>query len=311
MKAHAHRVAGVLIGAPLFYKIIAGTCVLFAALFALIGWQGYTRITALETRNTVLEARIASTTELMLASIEEVQSVLGGELDGERARLADLQERLAGFQQEVGVISNNVSTLDKLTRTDEELLQKYSRVFFLNEHYVPSDVIEVPKEFKYSEQRSHTIHAQVYPHLESMLKAAAAEKQIQLYVFSGYRPFDEQKALNNQYTVTYGAGTANQFSADQGYSEHQLGTTVDLITTGMGGALSGFDRTPGYQWLLENAHRFGFILSYPKGNQHYVFEPWHWRFVGVQLATTLHDSGKNFYDMDQRDIDAYLVHLFE
>ncbi len=308
--SHPHAAVHALKRMPRTYVLMGGISLVFVVLLGLIFWQGYTRITALETKNTELEGRIASTTALMLASIEEVQGLFGSELDTERARLAALQERLSGFQQEVGVISNNVSTLDKLTRIDEELLQKYSRVFFLNEHYVPSDVVEIPKELRYSEQRSQTIHAQVYPHLEQMLKAAA-QNQIQLYVFSAYRPFDEQKALNNQYTVTYGAGTANQFSADQGYSEHQLGTAIDLISPGMNGSLNGFEKTPGYQWMLNNAHRYGFVLSYPKGNQYYVFEPWHWRFVGVQLATYLHDTGKNFYDMDQREIDKYLVNIFE
>jgi D-alanyl-D-alanine carboxypeptidase len=62
---------------------------------------------------------------------------------------------------------------------------------------------------------------------------------------------------------------------------------------------------------LANAYKYGFTLSYPKGNTSYVFEPWHWRFVGVKLATDLHNQGKNFYDLDQRSIDAYLVNFFD
>src|SRR3990167_1970818 len=113
------------------------------------------------------------------------------------------------------------------------------------------------------------------------------------------------------YTVVYGAGTANSFSADQGYSEHQIGTTLDFITTRLSGQLTGFDKTEGYQWLLNNAHNFGFILSYPKNNTYYVYEPWHWRFVGVKLATYLYDNKLNFYDMDQREIDTYLANTFD
>jgi D-alanyl-D-alanine carboxypeptidase len=139
----------------------------------------------------------------------------------------------------------------------------------------------------------------------------AASSSIKLYVFSGYRSFNEQSALKNDYTVTYGAGTANSFSADQGYSEHQLGTALDFITTGLGGQLDGFDGTAAYQWLINNAYRYGFVLSYPKNNPYYIYEPWHWRFVGVKLATTLHGLNENFYDMDQRTIDGYLVNLFD
>ena len=104
---------------------------------------------------------------------------------------------------------------------------------------------------------------------------------------------------------------ANQFSADQGYSEHQLGTAVDLITTGTDGVLAGFDKKPAYAWMTANAYRYGFILSYPPDNTYYIFEPWHWRFVGVKLATDLHNQGIYFYQMDQRTIDTYLADFFD
>jgi D-alanyl-D-alanine carboxypeptidase len=110
--------------------------------------------------------------------------------------------------------------------------------------------------------------------------------------------------------MTYGTG-ANKFSADQGYSEHQLGTAVDFTTEELGADFSDFEDTDAYQWLLANAHRYGFILSYPKGNKYYIFEPWHWRFVGIRLAEELHATGKYFYDMDQRFIDNYLISIFD
>ena len=112
--------------------------------------------------------------------------------------------------------------------------------------------------------------------------------------------------------MVYGAGTANQFSADQGYSEHQLGTAVDLITTGQGGMLDqAFAKTDAYGWLTENAYKYGFILSYPSGNSYYLYEPWHWRYVGVELATDLHEKSGYFYDLDQRATDTYLISIFD
>jgi LAS superfamily LD-carboxypeptidase LdcB len=62
---------------------------------------------------------------------------------------------------------------------------------------------------------------------------------------------------------------------------------------------------------MNNAYRFGFVLSYPKGNAYYIYEPWHFRFVGVKLATYLHDRGLHFYDIDQKEIDQYLVSIFD
>ena len=84
-----------------------------------------------------------------------------------------------------------------------------------------------------------------------------------------------------------------------------------FISTGQGGNLNGFDKTTAYTWLQGNAYRYGFIVSYPKANGYYIYEPWHWRFVGIRLATYLHNNNKNFYDLDQREIDTYLVNTFD
>ena len=127
---------------------------------------------------------------------------------------------------------------------------------------------------------------------------------------SAYRSFDTQTELKNGYVQTYGTG-ANTFSADQGYSEHQLGTTVDLTDPETAGTFVSFENTDAYQWLQRNAYRYGFVLSYPKNNEFYVFEPWHWRFVGTELAEYLHDEKLNFYDLDQRTLDKYLLNIFD
>jgi len=292
----------------------------FVVVALLIGgasWYGYGRfmtlssqVALLSTHIESLDEKLASTTELLEQSIAETQVTFGSALEEEKKNVVNIKEQLGSFQEEVGSISGTVNTLEKLSKTDPELLQKYSKVFFLNEHYAPDRLAEIPDAYEYYEYKHTKIHASVWPYLENML-GEAKNGGIEIYVYSGYRSFDEQLALKGAYTVTYGEGSAHQFSADQGYSEHQLGTTADLITPGIGGTLNGFEATAAYQWLLQNAHRFGFTLSYPEDNGYYVFEPWHWRFVGVELATKLYDTGSHFYDLDQREIDGYLVHLFE
>jgi zinc D-Ala-D-Ala carboxypeptidase len=153
------------------------------------------------------------------------------------------------------------------------------------------------------------IYAKVWPYLRSLLEAAD-KTGVKLLVASAYRSFGTQSTLKSAYTFTYGSG-ANTFSADQGYSEHQLGTTVDFTTSDLGANLSGFASTEAYQWLLDHAQDYGFTLSYPDRNAYYKFEPWHWRYVGRELASRLHDEGRFFYDFDQRVIDAYLIKLFD
>jgi hypothetical protein len=89
------------------------------------------------------------------------------------------------------------------------------------------------------------------------------------------------------------------------------GTTVDLTTPKVVAMSLDFAKSPAYAWLQANAHKYGFVLSYPKQNQYYQFEPWHWRFVGVELATKLHNENKFFYDLDQHEIDVYLIKIFD
>jgi len=297
-------------------KVLIGFGVL-VALIVVLGILGFFHVRELNEKLTVLsshvltlENNVASTTETLKGELVATESELKDELNREKQNVANLNQQLGNFESEVGNISSTVTTLEKLSKADPELLQKYSKVFFLNEHYAPERVIEIPNEYNYFENRTYAIHANVWPYLKELLERAGREN-IDLFVFSAYRSFDEQEALKGVYTTVYGAGTANQFSADQGYSEHQLGTTADLITTGIGGSLEGFEATEAYQWLKDNAHKYGFILSYPENNTHYVFEPWHWRFVGEDLARELYNSNRNFYDVDQREIDEYLISVFE
>lgn len=264
-------------------------------------WDLQVRYDTLSSEKTTLEKTL-SVKEEALVLIEGEKTNLQGELIGEKQKVEELGEQ-------VGEITETVQDLDKLSKTDPELLQKYSKVFFLNEHYVPEKLNSIKTEYRWNEENNLQIHSSVWPYLEGMLSAAVDDK-INMYVLSAYRSFGTQSALKSGYKVLYGTG-ANRFSADQGYSEHQLGTTVDLTVIGVGATLSGFEETAGYTWLQENAYKYGFVLSYPEGNTYYVFEPWHWRFVGEDLARQLHREEKNFYDLDQREIDTYLISIFD
>jgi len=274
-----------------------GTAALLAVAGA--GVYGYTDVAG------AMSATASSTVQL-----EQKITALSDQLYATQQGLAQVQERLGGFESTVGDISGTVDVLEKLKNTDRELLQKYSKVFFLNEHYAPPRLEQIEKEYTYNEARAEKVHAQVAGHLEDMLNEAK-DDNIDIYVRSSYRSFEEQKALKSAYTVTYGAGSANAFSADQGYSEHQLGTTIDFSASRQDGLVESFDKTPAFAWLTKNAHRFGFVLSYPKGNSYYMYEPWHWRFVGLELAEYLHDKEKYFYDLEQRKIDEYLPNIFD
>ncbi|MFA5830534.1 MAG: M15 family metallopeptidase [Candidatus Paceibacterota bacterium] len=221
--------------------------------------------------------------------------------------LADEQNKNNLFETQIQTITGTVGALSKLSQTDKELLQKYSKVYFLNEHYVPPNLVLIDPQYVYQKNKPLQFHMNAYPYLVRMLEAATTTNPILL--ISAYRSFGEQASLKTNYLVTYGSG-ANRFSADQGYSEHQLGTTADLTTPKLGAGFTKFDGSAAYKWLTENAHRYGFILSYPKQNTYFQYEPWHWRYVGVDLATKLHDGNQFFYDIPQREIDSYLISIF-
>jgi len=269
-----------------------------------------TSVTSLTENLASTTGNLASTTGALQSAIDQTHSSLVNELSAQQQNVGNIQQQLGGFQNQFGNLSGTLNTLQKLAQTDPELLKKYSKYYFLNENYIPVNLSEIPLTYQYSNNKQLLFRTQALSHLLAMIDAASSTG-VKLYVESAYRSFAEQKALKGIYSITYGAGTANSFSADQGYSEHQLGTAVDMITVGLGGVLDGFDSTQAYQWMLNNAYRYGFILSYPKKNSYYVFEPWHWRFVGVKLATELHDEGKYFYEMDQKTIDTYLVNIFD
>ena len=115
------------------------------------------------------------------------------------------------------------------------------------------------------------------------LIAAAAEDGVELYVGSGFRSQTYQAAVFQVQVQRWGdEATANRYSAEAGHSQHQLGTTIDFTT-----AFTRFRRGPGVDWLHDNAHHFGFVLPYTSASvplTGYVDEPWHARWVGVELA---------------------------
>jgi D-alanyl-D-alanine carboxypeptidase len=197
--------------------------------------------------------------------------------------------------------------LKRLSEVDKHVLAKYSKVYFLNEHYAPSGLAAINKKWLANGRAGLRLHRKADPFLDKMFKTMYSNG-LSPRIVSAYRSFAYQSKLKAKYKKQYGSG-ANAFSADQGFSEHQLGTTVDI--THFVDKMELFEKTGEYAWMQKNAYKYGFVLSYPKSNTYYTYEPWHWRFVGVALATRLHNENKHFYDLSQREINKYLLNMFE
>jgi LAS superfamily LD-carboxypeptidase LdcB len=279
---------------------------------AIIGYGGYRYYILRKVLRTTIAVTAQTTSELN-NQINTLGSRLT-ETEGDNMSLTDAlhtsQNTIAAYQSEIQKLTGDVGTLQKLTQTDPELLKKYSKVYFLNEHYIPASLTTIETPYLSTKDRVLQIQTKVWPHLKALLDDSTTEG-LDLRISSAYRSFNSQAVLKSNYKVIYGTTAANKFSAEQGYSEHQLGTTIDMTTVKLVSLTQVFDKSPEFTWLTNNAYRYGFILSYPKNNNYYVYEPWHWRFVGVDLATKLHESGTYLYDLDQREIDGYLVSIFD
>ena len=147
---------------------------------------GYSRITDLA-RTTAQIAK--DTTRLSEALAAQSRSV------------ANAQERLGSIKNQVGSIGGAVTTLEKLSKIDPHLLKKYSKVYFLNENYVPASLTAIPSQYKYSDNRPIQFLTQAYPFLANMLTQAKND-HINLDVLSAYRSFATQVRLNGSYDVT-------------------------------------------------------------------------------------------------------------
>ena len=118
---------------------------------------------------------------------------------------------------------------------------------------------------------------------------------------SGFRSYSTQKTLYNRYVNADGKAAADRYSARPGYSEHQTGLAFDVCATGKACINSGFDNTAEAKWLSSNAYKYGFILRYVKGKEDqtgYMYESWHFRFVGTELAEKLYNNG-NWLTMEE------------
>ena len=284
---------------------------LLAIVIGIAYWAYYTH--TLLTKLDSTESDLASSTiayNINLQQLQDKEAAAEKENQNLLGVLSDAQKKNLDLETTNQNSSKEISSLIKLATTDPELLKKYSKIYFLNENYVPAHLTDIDSTYLIDPTKNIQILSEVYPFLTAMLDDAH-NSNVPLLVLSGYRSFEYQTNLKLEYKMTYGTTAANSFSADQGYSEHQLGTALDFTTLDIMGADVSFDKTSAYTWLVANAYRYGFVLSYPKGNSYYVYEPWHWRFVGKALALDLHENNENFYDMDQRSIDAYLLRLFD
>lgn len=162
--------------------------------------------------------------------------------------------------------------------------------------YKPSDLVVPNVSFSYSGVLEQSyMRAPAAKQMEKMF-AAAKKEGVTLNAVSGFRSGARQKVLYNNYVARDGKAAADQYSARPGHSEHQTGLTFDISSPSVGNGLTAaLGDTKEGKWIANNAAKYGFIVRYDRGFQSrtgYTYEPWHIRYVGVDVATQIKNNGQ-------------------
>jgi len=161
----------------------------------------------------------------------------------------------------------------------------------LGDRFVPSDLRPV-SEAGFGNTDDY-VRAVMIPDLAAMRDAARAAGA-PFHVVSAFRDYGYQQSLWDASVAANGIEVATARTARPGHSEHQLGTTIDILDPGSTELTTAFGGTAAGRWVAEHGHEFGFVLSYPDGESSttcYDYEPWHVRYVGRDVATRIHESG--------------------
>jgi D-alanyl-D-alanine carboxypeptidase len=157
--------------------------------------------------------------------------------------------------------------------------------------FAAADLVDVPVAYKYAPK----LRAEASAAVVQMFADFTAQTGLQMQSQSAYRSYSAQVSTYNNWVSQLGQEGADLTSARPGHSEHQTGLAIDISALPAACTLDQcFADTPQGQWLAANAWVYGFVLRYPNGYTAitgYEFEPWHYRYVGVALATDYHDTG--------------------
>lgn len=168
-------------------------------------------------------------------------------------------------------------------------------------NYAAPDLVQTPVPFV----NSPVLRQEAADQIVAMFAAYTAETGNKMQAQSAYRSYDVQVNVYNGWVNQLGQAGADLTSARPGHSEHQTGLAMDISAVPNVCALDQcFADTDQGKWLAANAYKWGFILRYPNGMTKitgYEFEPWHYRYVGVALATEMHTTGiatlEQFFDL--------------
>ena len=175
----------------------------------------------------------------------------------------------------------------KKVKNPEDILVLVNKNHKLSKDYVPNDLEKISLKYATEEKYLRKIAKVSF----EKLSEEARLRNYKIVATSTYRSYEYQDKLYNYYVETKGIEYADLCSAHPGHSEHQTGLAVDVM--GSNNDYDLFEESIEFKWMRDNAHKFGFILRYPKGKEHitgFKYEPWHYRYVGVEVATEIYQN---------------------
>lgn len=163
---------------------------------------------------------------------------------------------------------------------------------YLKNDFEPNEITDIDINYSYANNRTSKETNDAYI---EMAKAAKKDNII-LLVNSSYRTYERQEQIYKEFYYSKGISYADAYAARAGYSEHQTGLAIDIFTSGRS-TTSDFEESDAFKWLSVNAHKYGFILRYPKDKEYltgYNYESWHYRYLGIDTATKVYNSGLTY-----------------
>ncbi len=247
-----------------------------------------------------------STEELKLKKLKNVNKEIDYFRDEHLDRYIAYQEKNPSLKTEDIIKRVNIG-LDKSYYEETKKTPYHNKDYILVNKYISMEDNYIPNhledlDLSYSRSGMKLVHT-AKTALEKMV-TAAKEEGYMIRVMSSYRSYNYQVNLYNKYVQNDGKEAADTYSARPGYSEHQTGLCID-IDDGIVN-YTDFEQSKSFKWMQENAHKYGFILRYPKDKSEitgYTYESWHYRYVGKKIASYIKKHNITF--------DEYYVMFIE
>lgn len=252
---------------------------------------------------TIEEGQTLDLSAIISGNYDSIQADIPELTAGQHQILVTLKKELISKEISILVIvTESIETFNgyfiqypgsQVTEVREDGLMLVNKQYRLPSYYEPSDLEVVNNDYSFDGSENY-LRAAANAALSELIEQAKAEG-ITIKVSNCYRSFDDQRSIYTHYLLNDDQETVDSYSARPGHSEHQLGTTCDLASASA--QLSDFTGTAEQYWLAQNAHRFGFVLSYPKGLEQqtgYIYESWHYRYVGTAIASQIYEQNSLF-----------------